>query len=121
MNIQSSLYDAYGGTESISRIVLSFYDKVIAEPALFPYFAKTDMRTLVEHQTSFVASIMGGPAGPYSEELRETHQHLDIDGDSFDLMISIFQQTLLEHEFENQHAEEIIADLRARRDLIVTS
>lgn len=51
-----TLFQKYGGFAALSKLVLTFYDRLLDSPRLAPYFANTDMRTLVDHQTKFVAT-----------------------------------------------------------------
>ncbi len=57
-----SMFDRYGGFATVRTIVSSFYDKVLDSDRLSRFFVDIDMRALVDHQTKFVASLMGGPA-----------------------------------------------------------
>ncbi|HSH41905.1 MAG TPA: hypothetical protein VK973_07260 [Arenicellales bacterium] len=63
----ATIFERCGGFAKVSRIVMSFYDRVGDSEILAPYFETTDMRVLVDHQTKFVASLMGGPAS-YGDE-----------------------------------------------------
>jgi hemoglobin len=56
------MLERYGGFPTLSRIVMDFYDRVIDSDVLGPFFEDVDMRRLVDHQTKFVAWLMGGPA-----------------------------------------------------------
>jgi hypothetical protein len=76
--MRQSLFERYGGFAKISKSVMSFYDKLLSSPMLSPYFAKTDMKRLIDHQTKFVSSLMGGPASYTSEHLERVHAHLNI-------------------------------------------
>ena len=58
------MLERYGGLAFISRVVLSFYDRVLASVRLAPFFADVDMQRLVEHQAKFIGSVMG--AAPHS-------------------------------------------------------
>jgi len=62
-----SLFDKYGGFANISKLVFAFYEKAIESDVIGPYFDDVEMRALIDHQTKFIASVMGGPAS-YSDE-----------------------------------------------------
>ena len=57
--MKNSIFERYGGFTKASRIVMSFYEKVLDSPVTSPFFANTDMKRLVDHQTNFIASLMG--------------------------------------------------------------
>ena len=40
------MFERYGGLPFVTRLVLSFYDRVMASTALSPFFAETDMQRL---------------------------------------------------------------------------
>lgn len=89
-------------------------------PELSGYFAKVDMRGLVDHQTRFVASVIGGPNSHSDEDLRQAHAHVGVGGRSFDLMLSLLGETLVDSGIEQSHADQIISILNSKRDLIVS-
>ena len=61
-----STFEKYGGFAKISRIVAAFYDKVLDSPRLSPFFEGTSMKRQIDHQTKFIASLMGGPVTWFS-------------------------------------------------------
>ena len=91
-----SIFEKYGGFAQVSKVVMSFYDKVLDSEIIGPYFDNVDMRRLIDHQTKFIASVMGGPASFSNEALRQVHANLDIDKNSFDEMTRLLTETLTE-------------------------
>ena len=65
-----SLYDKYGGFAAVSTVVHTFYDKVVASPRLDRYFADVDMAKLIDHQTTFLCKVLGGPDNYNGRALR---------------------------------------------------
>jgi hypothetical protein len=63
------MFERYGGFAKISKIVSDFYGRVLDSPIMGPYFEESDMKRLIDHQTKFIASIMGGPASHPQEWL----------------------------------------------------
>jgi hemoglobin len=114
-----TMFERYGGLAFVTRFVLSFYDRVLASVRLAPFFANSDMQRLVEHQAKFISSVMDGPTSYSNNELREAHEHLDIDDHAFDEMIFLFKTTLKDFKITDTDVEAIIADLNARRVYIV--
>jgi hemoglobin len=113
------MFERYGGLPFISRVVLSFYDRVLASVRLAPFFADTDMQRLVEHQAKFISSVMGGPESYTGAMLRDSHAHLPIDDGVFDEMIGLLRLTLEDFQFAPADVRTIVADLDARRAQIV--
>ena len=115
----STMFERYGGLAFISRVVLNFYDRVLASVRLAPFFADTDMQRLVEHQAKFISSVMGGPESYTDAMLRDVHAHLPIDGAAFDEMIGLLRLTLEDFQIAPADVGAIVAALNARRAHIV--
>ena len=116
-----SLFEKYGGFASVSKVVFAFYDKAIDSDVIGPYFEDVDMRQLVDHQTKFIASIMGGPASYTDDALRRVHANLGIDRASFDEMTRLLCETLVEFGFQPADVDLVLAELEARAPVIISS
>ena len=68
-----TLFEKYGGFSTLSKVVMSFYDKVLDSDQVGDYFEDVDMKKQIDHQTKFIASIMGGPASFTDDMLRRVH------------------------------------------------
>lgn len=116
-----TLFSRLGGLEGVSRIILAFYDRVLASAKLEPFFAGVDMRRLVDHQAKFISSIMGGPVSYTDEELQEVHARLGIDREAFQEMLAQFRTTLEQHQLTASDIEAVMAALEKREECIVAS
>jgi hemoglobin len=121
MQMHDSMFERYGGLPFVTRLILRFYDRVLASVRLAPFFANSDMQRLVEHQAKFLSTVMGGPTSYGNDVLHETHRHLEIDDQAFDEMIFLFRETLEGSNIADADVDSIIADLNARRSHIVRS
>jgi hemoglobin len=115
-----SLYEHYGGFATVSRIVMHFYDMVLDSDVLADFFEGVDMRRLIDHQTKFVTSLMGGPASYTDEMLRQIHARLEIDDVAFDEMARTFRSALEDFDMAAEDVEEVVGQITSRRALIVT-
>jgi hemoglobin len=61
-----TLFDWLGGTPALSRLMDTFYTRVLADPLLGPIFAHMS-QDHVKHVSAFVAEVFGGPK-TYSAE-----------------------------------------------------
>ncbi|MGE0659034.1 MAG: group 1 truncated hemoglobin [Reyranellaceae bacterium] len=113
-----SMFQRYGGFAAIHRIVSAFYDRVLDCPALEPYFQGVAMDRLIDHQTKFIASLMGGPASFSDDAIRRAHQHLGISESEMHTMATVLRETLLDHEVEAEDADEVQAALLRYTPLI---
>ena len=76
-------YDAIGGGPAVSAVVNDFYERVLGDPQLAPYFEGVDMARLKRHQVLLVSQVLGGPANYDGRPLDEAHDGLGIDHDDF--------------------------------------
>ncbi|WP_276272380.1 group I truncated hemoglobin [Haloarcula litorea] len=80
--MSETLADRLGGEAGIERIVDDFYDEVLADESLAPYFAETDTDALRDHQRAFLLAATG--AAEYEgQDMRSAHADLDLTADDF--------------------------------------
>ena len=115
----SSMFERYGGFASVSKVVSAFYDKMLDSPIVAPYFENSDMKRLLDHQTKFIASIMGGPASYTNEELERLHAHLDIDERAFNEMASLLSEALEDFDFDDRDIAIVADEIRSRSRYII--
>jgi hemoglobin len=114
-----TIFERYGGFAKVSRVVSSFYDRVLDSPVLEPYFEGVDMRRLIDHQTKFIAFLLGGPASYTTEHLARVHEHLRIDDVAFDEMTSLMRETFEDFDFDETDIAIIHGKLTSYRPFIV--
>lgn len=118
--MRGTIFERYGGFGSVSRVVSSMYDKILDSPVTSPYFAGSDMRRLIDHQTRFVATLMGGPASYTNEHLERIHERLGITNTAFDEVVLLLKETLEDFEYEDPDIAAVEQEILARRSYIVT-
>ncbi len=114
-----TLFDKYGGFATVSRIVMSFYDRILDSDQVGDYFEHIDMKNLIDHQTKFVASIMGGPASFSDDMLKRVHANLEISRDDFDEVARLLRETLAEFDIEHDDIETVMFAIEARSSVII--
>lgn len=114
-----TLFTRYGGFAAVSRVVLDFYERVLDSDDVADYFEDVDMARLVDHQTKFFATLLGGPASYSDDRLQQIHAPLDIDDKAFDAMSRLLSETLADHGFQPEHVAEVVRDFERRRSLVV--
>lgn len=115
-----TIFDRVGGMRTVSRVISTFYDRVLNTPELVGYFDGIDMRRLIDHQTKFVASVMGGPASFTDEHLARVHAHIGIDDPSFEEAVLILRESMEDHGMDESDIGEVMSHVRARKSLIVS-
>ena len=118
--MSQSLFQKYGGFAKVSRVILTFYDKVLDSEQIGDFFDDIDMSQLVDHQTKFISSLLGGPAAYTDKQLKQLHAHIGISDQDFDEMAKLLSEALDENGFELGDREAVIYEIEARRTFIVT-
>jgi hemoglobin len=115
-----TLFDKYGGFSTVSRIVMAFYDRILDSDQVGDYFEDIDMKRLIDHQTKFVASLMGGPASFSDDMLQRVHQNLDITREDFDEVARLMRETLAEFDVEHDDIETVMFAIEDKSRVIIT-
>lgn len=116
----TSMFERYGGFAQVSRIVSAFYDRMLSSPATSSYFSGVDMRRLIDHQTKFISTIMGGPASYSGDQLERVHAHIGITDEAFDAAAEMLMEALEEFGIEDADVKEVCAEFVSRKRYIVT-
>ena len=117
--MSGSIYDQLGGFSAVRKLVSDFYDRVLDEEDLAPFFNDTDMADLIDHQTKFWATLLGGPASYTDEQLLTIHTSMGIRDDHFDLVVELVSETLEDHDVDAQVIDGISEQLNGYRSSIV--
>jgi hemoglobin len=115
----SSLFEKYGGFRNVSAIVMDFYERALESDQIGDYFDAVDMTRLIDHQTKFIASLMGGPASFSDDRLSAVHAHLGLDHADFDEMARILAETLGDHGVAAADVASVIDAIEARRGAVL--
>ena len=89
-----SIYDSIGGAAAVRAAVDDFYDRVLADPELAPFFDGTDMQRLKAHQRSFIAAAIGGPEVFAGRDMASAHASLGVSDAQFDAVVAHLVDTL---------------------------
>lgn len=119
MVVAQNLFDKYGGFSAVRAIVYDLYQRIQGDSLIGDYFTNIQFSRIVDHQTKFVSSVMGGPAAYTDDQLARVHRHLPIDDTEFDRLMAILAETLSDRGVSAEDAEMIVARLEERRNLLV--
>jgi hemoglobin len=76
-------YERIGGGRAVSAVVDRFYELVLADPQLAPFFVELDINRLKRHQALLISQVTGGPADYDGRTLRDAHNGLNISSNDF--------------------------------------
>mgnify|MGYP000026225638 CR=1 FL=1 len=115
-----SMFDKYGGVDTVKIIVENFYDEMLSRPNLRRYFSDTPMDKLAMHQVEFIAYALGKPKAFYADEkLLAAHQKLRITDASFNQTKDILEDVLIDMHVEPVDRKDILDIIEGKRRLIV--
>jgi hemoglobin len=117
---EQSVFERCGGFAAVRKVVSSFYDEVLDSPNLAPYFAGSDMASLIDHQTQFMSFVMGGPTSVSDEVLKRAHASLGITKAHFDELTGILGDVLEDCDIPPEDVDHVVAEIRSREHLIVS-
>lgn len=118
MEPEATLYDRIGGAEAISSLVDSFYEKVLADGELAPYFKHSSMDKLLKMQKEFFSAATGGPLTYSGRPLRDVHRNLAISKREFGRFTEHLIETLKEVGVPEEASYEIISHVNLYADEI---
>lgn len=71
-----TLFDRRGGEAAIQAAVVRFYEKVMADSTLAPFFENLSMDAQIKKQIAFMTMAFGGPHDYHGHDLRTAHAPL---------------------------------------------
>ena len=116
------LYEKIGGSVTINDLVDLFYDRVLADPRLAPFFPQTDMATLRAWQVMFVSMLLGGSRSFTGRDLATAHAGARAEGlndTHFDALLGHFEAALQELNVAEDYTREILALLETTRAAVL--
>lgn len=117
----SSIFEELGGFARVRLIVSDFYEKVLASDRLSRFFDGIDVPRLIDHQTKFIAAVMGGPASFSDDHIARAHGRLGITGDDFDEMAALFRETLEDSGVAESQIVRLGAHMAGMREHLVAA
>ena len=115
-----TLFDKYGGTETMRGLVREFYKHARASPKVGHYFSKLNMEKLIDHQVQFLSFVLGKPALIYKgRELADAHHPLNISNEDFNEIGRLLVKTLTSAGVTKEDVSLIMGVILEVRDEIV--
>ena len=84
-----------------------------------PFFDDVELPKLIDHQTKFISSLMGGPAAFSDDHIARAHSHMTIENHHFDRLKEIVGTTLTDFSIAPEDVDMILAGFEKRRALLV--
>lgn len=113
------LYQRIGGADAVKAAVTIFYDKVLADPSIAPFFEGVDMARQASKQRAFLIMAFGGPNAYTGADMRRGHAHLvarGLNDAHFDAVVGHLAATLTELGVPDSDIAEVAAIAESVRD-----
>jgi len=115
-----SLFEKYGGFTTLYPLVGEFYDAVLDSEIVSYIFEPISMNLLIEHQTKFLAAMMGGPGEYDDAQLKYAHKKFNITEVEWNEVVSIFIEVLNRFDISEDDIKILTRLISSKKSLIVT-
>ncbi|WP_068616106.1 group I truncated hemoglobin [Paenibacillus tuaregi] len=115
----STLYEKFGGEESIAKVVDYFYDLVMADETVNKFFEHTDMKKQRAHQTKFISYALGGPNQYTGGAMSKVHTGMNLQPVHFDAIVKHLREALLHFGISEADAGQALEKVEALRGDII--
>jgi hemoglobin len=116
------LYEHIGGSQAVAELVRRFYDRVLADADLAPFFPSADMAALQAKQVMFISMLLGGKRRYVGRDLTAAHEGARTMGLSdrhFDLMLSHFAAVLHDMNVDKAYVADLLTRLESTRRAVL--
>ena len=103
-----SVYDQIGGEAAILVTVETFYQRVLGDPLLQPFFEDIDMAMLKRQQVDFFSQALGGPNIYRGPDMKTVHANMVIEQRHFDRVAHHLVSTLQFLGVAPEHIETVV-------------
>ena len=118
--VQQTIFERYGGFATVRKVVSAFYDYVLEDEVMAPYFEGIDMRRQIDHQSKFISAVMGGPGSYSDEHLERVHARLGITHEAFVVMGDLLKEAMEDHDMATADVAAVMHEIVIREHLVVT-
>jgi hemoglobin len=117
----TELYDRLGGREGIRAVVDDFYDRLVDDEELGPFFENADLEKLRRTQTEFLCEAAGGPETYDAEPVREAHIHVPFTPEHIQRAIELLYRSLEAFDVSDEDAETVVEAVAAYEEALLAS
>ena len=119
--MNQTIFERNGGFATVRKVVSTFYEYVLEDEVVSPYFVGVDMRRQIDHQSKFISALMGGPGSYSDEHLVRVHERLGINHEAFAVIAGLLQEAMEEHGIAATDVDAVVKAFAVREHLVVTA
>ena len=120
-NREGSLFEQLGGVAGITRLVAQFYDRVLADPDLSPYFEHVALDKLRRMQFEFFSAALGATTRYSGRSIMQAHAGRRITLPHFRLFVHHLAVTLEDTALGPEQRDDVLARIEAYSVEVVRS
>ncbi|MFC7546670.1 group 1 truncated hemoglobin [Plantactinospora sp. GCM10030261] len=113
-------FERIGGTPAVKAAVDLFYEQVLDDPQLAPYFVDVNMPEQRRHMVLMLTLVLGGPNAYTGRPLDEAHKPLNIPGAHYELVGEYLVRTLRKLDVPADVIDDVQAILGQVRGQVVS-
>ena len=120
--MKQNMYEAIGGRARLQEAVASFYKKVLADPDLRVFFARSNMNGVQSKQLMFLSMLLSGDESFGKPDIHAAHAESRNEGLTdahFDKFVAHFRATLVEMGLAEDLIENVIGELESTRGRVL--
>ena len=118
---EETLYERLGGRAAIRAVVDDFYDRLLADDDIAPFFEGADVERLRRTQTEFLCEAAGGPETYDAAPVREAHIDVPFEPVHIQRAVEHLQASLAAHDVPEEDAEAVVAAVAAYEEDLLAS
>jgi len=110
---ERTLYERLGGHDGIRAVVDDFYDRLVDDEAIGPFFQGSDMELLRRTQTDFLCEAAGGPETYDAAPIREAHLHVPFTPEHIQRAVELLEESLDAFDVPEEDADKVVEAVAA--------
>ncbi|WP_416825413.1 group I truncated hemoglobin [Ectobacillus polymachus] len=114
-----TLYEKYGGEETIGKVVEYFYELVLADDTVNSFFNNTDMQKQIRHQTKFISFALGGPNQYSGMSMAKAHEGMNLQPEHFNAIATHLHDALAHFGVLESDIDQALTTVASLRDDIL--
>lgn len=121
MNQSPSLFQRIGGDAALGPLVDEFYQRIVEDEELAPFFAHSPMERIRSMQREFLTVALGGDPVYQGRPLAHVHHGMGIKPHHFQLFVDHLAAVLRSRDIPEKEMSEVIAHINTYVDEIIGS
>ena len=105
---ETTLYERLGERAGIRALVDDFYDRLVADDDLGPFFEDADVDRLRETQTDFLCEAAGGPETYDAAPVKEAHIDVPFEPAHIERAVGALYESLDEYDVPEADADAVV-------------